>query len=102
MHILPLLRDIGVNEVNIDPYADCGQILSVIPDALIWGQIPPTKVLLYGSPEEIQQCVKRDVSQAGASRQLVIGPAGSINPGTSFENLRAMCEAAETYGRISA
>lgn len=100
MHILPLLRDIGVNEVNIDPYVDCKTILDVIPDALIWGQIPPTKVLLYGTPDEIRACVKRDVEQAGKTKQLVIGPAGSINPGTSFENLRAMCEAAEEYGHI--
>lgn len=100
MHILPSLRDIGINEVNIDPYVDCSQILSIIPDALIWGQIPPTKTLLYGSPDEIRQCVRRDIRQAGHSRQLIIGPAGSINPGTSFENLRAMCEAAEEFSHI--
>lgn len=100
MHILPLLREIGVNEVNIDPYVDFSAILAIHPNVLIWGQIPPSQTLLYGKPEDVRACVKRDVEQAGKTKQLIIGPAGSINPGTSFENLRAMCEAAEEFSHI--
>lgn len=100
LHHLDALREMGVNEVNIDPYIDSGQILAKLPNAVVYGQIPPTKVLLYGTPEEVVACAKRDIEQAGPGKHLVLCTAGSINPGTSFTNLRAMCYAVEKYGYI--
>ena len=100
MHILPHLKDIGVNEVNVDPYVELKDIFEIMPDAVAYGQIPPTTVLLYGTPEQVRECIKRDIEQAGHTKQLVIGTAGSINPGTPFENLRAVCDATEEFGYI--
>jgi uroporphyrinogen decarboxylase len=100
LHHLDAFAAMGVNEVNIDPYVDPGQILAKLPDAVIYGQIPPTKVLLYGTPDEVVNCAKRDIEQAGPGKHLVLCTAGSINPGTSFANLKAMCYAAEKYGYI--
>lgn len=100
LHHLKAFREMGVNEVNIDPYIEPNQILAELPEAIVYGQIPPTKVLLYGTPEEVVACAKRDIEQAGPGKHLVLCTAGSINPGTSFENLRALCYAAETYGYI--
>ena len=62
---LDALREIGVNQVNIDPYIEPAAIMEKIPGVIIHGQIPPTSVLLYGTAEEIQRCVKRDIEQAG-------------------------------------
>lgn len=100
LHHLETFREMGVNEVNIDPYIEPAQILNLLPDAVVYGQIPPTKVLLYGTPEEVVACAKRDIEQAGPGKHLVLCTAGSINPGTSFENLKAMCQAVEEYGYI--
>ena len=98
LHQLPALKAIGVNRVNIDPDADCESILKLMPDVVIVGQIPPTSVLLYGTPEDVRRCVKRDIDQAGKTRSLIISTAGGINPGTSIENLKAICDAAEEFG----
>jgi uroporphyrinogen decarboxylase len=100
LHHLDAFREMQVNEVNIDPYIDPNQILAKLPGAVVYGQVPPTKILLYGTPEEVIACAKRDIEQAGPGKQLVLCTAGSINPGTSFENLKALCYAAETYGYI--
>jgi Uroporphyrinogen-III decarboxylase len=100
LHHLEAFSEMGVNQVNIDPYIDPAQILAKLPQAIVFGQIPPTKVLLYGTPEEVMACAKRDIEQAGPGKHLVLCTAGSINPGTSFENLRAMCQAVEEYGYI--
>lgn len=100
LHHLDAFREMGVNEVNIDPYIDPRQILAKLPEAVVYGQIPPTKILLYGTPEEVIACAKRDIEQAGPGKHLVLCTAGSINPGTTFENLKALCYAAETYGYI--
>ena len=72
------------------------QILEKMPDVIIFGQIPPLKILLSGTSEEVISYAKRDIEQTG--KQLVLTTAGSINPGTSFENLKAMCYAAQEYG----
>ncbi|MGE5548966.1 MAG: uroporphyrinogen decarboxylase family protein [Bacteroidota bacterium] len=102
LHLLEILKGMGVNEVNVDPYVEPSQILAVMPDAVVYGQIPPTNVLLYGTPEEVIACAKRDIEQAGPGGHLVLTTAGSINPGTTFANLKAMCYAAEAYGYIYA
>ncbi len=99
-HHLDTLRDMGVNQVNIDPYIDSKQILEKMPDAVVFGQIPPLKILLYGKPEEVIENAKRDIEQAGPGKHLVLCTAGSINPGTTFENLKALCYAVEKYGYI--
>lgn len=100
LHLLPLLKKIGVNEVNIDPYIEACDILEVMPDIVIYGQIPPKDVLLKGTPESIRQCVKKNIEQAGPGKKLVVSTVGSVNPQTSFENLRAVCEAVEEFGYI--
>lgn len=100
LHQLESLKAMGVNAVNIDPYIDPSQILSIMPEVIIHGQIPPLKTLLYGTQEEVIACAKRDIAQGGPGKHLVLCTAGSINPGTSFENIRAMCYAAEKYGYI--
>lgn len=99
-HHLDAFSELGVNKVNIDPYIEPVQILAKLPRAVIYGQIPPTKVLLYGTPEEVIACARRDIEQAGPGKHLILSTAGSINPGTSFTNLKALCYAAERYGYI--
>jgi len=98
LHHLETLKEMGVNQVNIDPYIEPNQIIEKMPESIIFGQIPPLKVLLSGTSEEVIACAKRDIDQAGKRRQLVLTTAGSINPGTSFENLKAMCYAAQEFG----
>ncbi|HBE78730.1 MAG TPA: hypothetical protein DDW65_13290, partial [Firmicutes bacterium] len=72
LHHLDAFREMGVNQVNIDPYIDPAQILAKLPQAIVYGQIPPTKVLLYGTPEEVMVCAKRDIEQAGPGKHLVL------------------------------
>lgn len=98
LHHLDAFREMGVNQVNIDPYVEPRAILEKLPEVVIYGQIPPTQVLLYGTAQDVIACVKRDMEQAGYDRHLVVSTAGSINPGTSFENLRAVCYAVDKYG----
>lgn len=94
------LRELGVNEVNIDPYITAAEILEHLPGVVVHGQIPPVTVLLRGSPADVEACVRRDIAQAGPGKRLILTTVGGINPGTSFANLRALCYAVEKYGYI--
>ncbi|TVQ19775.1 MAG: hypothetical protein EA382_15990 [Spirochaetaceae bacterium] len=99
-----VLADIGVTTVNIGPMVSVAHILSVAPTMRIDGQVPPTQVLWRGTPDLVVDAVRRDIEEvkvAGANlSQLRVCTAGSINPGTPLENIRAMFWAAQTFGRF--
>jgi hypothetical protein len=103
---LSVLQEIGVKSVNIGPMVSTADILGRAPEMVVYGQIPPTQVLWKGTPDLVVDAVRRDirdVAAAGASAdQLVVTTAGSINPGTPLENIRAMFWAAMEFGRIGA
>ncbi len=98
------LAAIGVSTVNIGPMVSVSQILSAEPRMRIDGQVPPTQVLWRGTTDLVVDAVRNDIEEllaAGASLdQLRVCTAGSINPGTPVENIRAMFWAAMTYGRF--
>jgi uroporphyrinogen decarboxylase len=101
---IPALVDIGVSAVNIGPMVSAEHIYRTAPGMVVVGQVPPTQTLWRGSPDDVVDAVRRDVRDAMAagvgSDQLVISTAGSINPGTPVENLRALHWAAMEYARI--
>jgi hypothetical protein len=97
-HLLDMFRDLGVNGINPDPTTDPAEIRQKLPGAIIYGCVPPL-VLKDGRPEEIMAHARRSIEAAGDGGGLVLTTAGSINMGTPYENLRALGEAVERYGR---
>jgi uroporphyrinogen decarboxylase len=97
-HLLDFLRDLGVNGINPDPETDPALIRRKLPGAIIYGCVPPL-LLKEGSPEEVLDAARRSIELAGEGGGLVLTAAGSINEGTPYANLEALCEAARRYGR---
>ena len=99
-HLLPLFRGLGVNGINPDPAVPPGTLRRELPGAIIYGCVPPL-LLKDGSPEEVFEAAKRSIDAAGRDGGLVLTTAGSINMGTPYENLKALCFAAQSYGRFA-
>ncbi|MGI6707441.1 MAG: uroporphyrinogen decarboxylase family protein [Clostridia bacterium] len=97
-HLMGILHDLGINEVNFGPDIHPLEIRKSMPNAVIYGQIPPF-VLRNGSPEEIIKAVRRDIDAVGGDGGLVECPAGSVAGGTPLENLKVYMWAVHTYGR---
>lgn len=99
-----MLADIGVTHVNIGPMVSVTDILSTAPGMGIHGQVPPTQVLWQGTPDLVVDAVRHDIGEiramAASLEQLLVCTAGSINPGTPLENIKAMFWAAMEYGRF--
>ncbi len=97
------LKEIGVTDVNIGPMISVREILNEMPAVKIHGQVPPVKVLWQGTADLVVDAVRQDiedVKEAGADlRNLKVCTAGSINPGTPLENIRALYWAAMEFGR---
>ena len=93
-HILHHLRKLHPGAVNLDAKVTVRQIRDRIPGAVIFGHIPPIEVMLNGTPEDVRRTALANVAHARADGgRIVLYTAGSINPGTSFENLLALMEA---------
>ena len=97
-HLMPLLRRVGLNGANFGPEVAIEQIRRELPNAMIYGQIPPF-LLMRGTREEIEQCVKHDFEIAGRTGHLVVTTSGSVSCGTSIERLRWLMEIVDEHTR---
>jgi uroporphyrinogen-III decarboxylase len=60
---------------------------------------PTTQLALYGRPEQIRQMVRDFIRATAPYTQPVVMPGREIASRTPEENVRAMIEAARTYGK---
>ncbi len=97
-HLLGFLSNLGVNGINPDPETDPALIRRELPEAIIYGCMPPL-LLKDGSPEEVMIAARRSIELVGEGGGFVLTTAGSISMGTPYANLKALCEAAQRYGR---
>jgi uroporphyrinogen decarboxylase len=97
-HLLEMQYDLGIREVNYGPEVDAGLIRNVMPDAFIFGQMPPF-LLRSGTPEQITARVREDFEKAGASGGLEITTAGSLAAGTGLGRMRWLMQAVQEQTR---
>lgn len=86
-HLLDQQYELGIREVNYGPEVDVALIREKMPDAYIYGHMPPL-LLRNGSPEEIRQRVIDDFRKAGATGGLCVTTAGSLAAGTGIGRMR--------------
>jgi uroporphyrinogen decarboxylase len=53
-----------------------------------------------GTPDEVRDAVRRVIEKLGPYGGLIIQDGNNIPPGSPLENINAMTEAAEQYGRF--
>ncbi len=86
-HLLDDQYVLGIREVNYGPTVDAGLIRQKMPDALIYGHLPPF-LLRNGSPEAIRERIVSDFVKAGANGGLNVTTAGSLAAGTGVGRMR--------------
>jgi len=86
-HLLEMQYELGIRAVNYGPTVDAALIRKKMPDAYIFGQLPPM-TLRNSSPEEIRQHVISDFKKAGGTGGLEIATAGSTAAGTGVGRMR--------------
>ncbi len=97
-HLLPLLQRAHLSGANFGPTVRPQAIRREMPRTVIYGQLAPF-TFSRGTPDEIAEAVRRDIEAVGADGGLVVSTAGSVNPGSRLEGLRAVMYAIQTYGR---
>jgi len=102
--IVPDLIEIGVTILNpvqpecIDPvgvkqrYGDC---------LALWGTIGTQTTMPFGTPEDVRREVKQRIEILGYDGGLVLGPTHSLEPDVPWENIVALYEAIEEFGKYA-
>lgn len=86
-HLLEMQNALGIQEVNYGPEVDVSLIRQKMPNAFIYGQLPPF-LLRNGTPEEIRRRVIEDFNKDGSAGGLEITTAGSLAAGTGLGRMR--------------
>jgi len=97
-HLMGILYDLGIREVNFGPELGVRDIRKAMPDAVIYGQMPPF-VLRNGSPDDIIRRVRDDI-ECAHDGGLVESLAGVTPESTPLRNIRIYMWAVNEYGRI--
>jgi uroporphyrinogen decarboxylase len=97
-HLLDMQYKLGIRAVNYGPTVDAGLIREKMPDAYVFGQIPPM-TLRNDGPEAIKQQVIHDFEKAGQTGGLEIATAGSLAAGTGVGRMRWLMRVVQEHCR---
>ena len=97
-HLLPLLAETGMNQVNFGPTVSVREIREHMPDAVIEGRLAP---FTLGRCEwkNIVKEVLRDIDEARSTRGLLVATAGSIVSGSRLQGIRLIMATIQRYGQ---
>lgn len=100
-HLLEIFtHDLAIHEFQGFGYqVDLHKVARVMGGkVVVIGNVDPM-LIHNGTPEEVRQATRRVIEILGPHRGLIIQDGSNIPPGSPLENINAMMEAAELYGR---
>jgi uroporphyrinogen decarboxylase len=100
-HLLEIFRDdLKINELQgFGWQVSLDRIASALAGRVVLiGNINPA-LIHTGTPEQVRQAVREVIDKLAGYRGLIIQDGNNIPPGSPLENINAMIEAAELYGR---
>jgi len=99
------LLDIFTNELRIHEFqgfgyeVDLDRIAAVMGGKVVLlGNVNPM-LIHSGTPGQVREATRRVIEVLGPLRGLIVQDGNNIPPGSPLENINAMMEAAELYGR---
>ena len=99
-HIIEQMCATGVQGISVDSEVDLPSIISRVPsDVAIIGNLDPVGTLLLGTSAKVLEESRRCILDAGQAGGFVLAPGCGVPPNSPPENLEAMRDAAERYGR---
>ena len=102
-HLLTtFVDDLRINEFQGFGYqVDLDQVASVMGGRVVLvGNVNPL-LIHSGSAVDVRQATRTVIEKLGPTRGLIIQDGSNIPPGSPVENINAMMEAAECYGRYN-
>jgi uroporphyrinogen-III decarboxylase len=93
----PYLTEMGVNLINYSFEHSIGELRAKTNNQVaILGNIPPRDVLAAGTPHDVQEAVKKMITDLGDSSRLILSCGGGMPPDVPTENIQAFISASKT------
>jgi hypothetical protein len=102
-HLLELFTDeLQINEFQgFGWQVDLERVAEVMGGRVVLlGNVSPL-LIANGTPEQVRQATRRVIEKLAPCRGLIVQDGSNIAPESPLENINAMLEAAEEYGRYS-
>jgi uroporphyrinogen-III decarboxylase len=88
------LTRMGVNMFNFSFNHSMGEIRSLAgPDVILVGNVPPRDVLAAGTPEQVDEAVKKAFGEIESRERIIWSAGGGMPQGVTNENIRAFIDA---------
>jgi hypothetical protein len=94
----------GIEGLNpLEPLSQmyAGDVRKSYPDWVLMGGIDASKLLPFGTEEEVRETVRRTIQEAGPAGRLWLGSSTEIHPAIPFRNALAMWDEIERSGYYS-
>lgn len=96
-HLLPQIKQLGADLVNVDSKVDLAEARSVLSDICLKGNLDPTAVMLQGTEEKILAEARKCIAVGG--RGYILSPGCELPKNVPHENFKALIKAAKISPR---
>jgi MtaA/CmuA family methyltransferase len=89
----------GATLLEFDYKADMARCRTAAGDRVLVGNVDPSGVMALGTPEQVSEECRKAIEVLGANGRFILSPGCTLPATTPAENVEAMLEAAQRYGR---
>jgi len=99
-HLYPAFEDLGITQFDLFGYQVPPEVVAerLGGKMLLWGNLNPM-MMLRGTKAQVKAAALAALEALAPYGGLLLGDGANVCPGTPVENLAALTEAAEEYGR---
>lgn len=88
----------NLNTINIGPFVDISKTQSLLDHKIgVAGNIDHIRLLPSGSPNDVEDAVKKAIKTSGGDPSYMVAPGCEITADTPIENVKALVNTAKTY-----
>ena len=92
------LKEIGVNMFNFSFNHSMGEIRQLAgPEVILVGNMPPRDVLAGGTPEQVDEAVKKSCDEINSRERIIWSVGGGMAPEVQDVNINAFIKAVKNY-----
>jgi uroporphyrinogen-III decarboxylase len=94
------LKEMGINMFNFSFEHTMGEIRTLAgPEVILVGNIPPRDVMAQGTPDQVNDAVKKAMEEINDHSNIVWSCGGGMPPDVKNENIRAFLDAVRKYSK---
>lgn len=92
-YILEEMAATGADGLSLDSAVKFDEVIDLVPESVLIGNIDPVRVMLRSSPEKVRERTMELRTLMKGRRNFILGTGCDLPPGTPHENIHAFIEA---------